>query len=104
MSATYDLSSSYKDHGTVRTVFSPASDSGQPRHAHRLSFRTGFIRGKALRFELDFDSQAIVIWSDSRHTYTESTCGSWIVDDGSDLGVALTATARMLFLDPSATA
>jgi hypothetical protein len=63
-----------------------------------MAFKTEFVRGRQFRFQFGRDNMREVIWSDGVHTYTHWPSASLIgrpeiVDDGTDIGLALAAVA-----------
>lgn len=88
MRTAYAIVGSYSDCGTA------SSSVGRLR----IAFKTEFVRGLQFRFQFGEDSKREVIWSDGVHTYTHWPSASpvgrpEIVDDGSDIGLALSAVA-----------
>jgi len=88
MRTAYAIVSSYTDRGTA------SSSVGRLR----VAFKTEFIRGRQFRFQYGRDNKREVIWSDGAHTYTHWPSASLvarpeIVDDGTDIGLALAAVA-----------
>jgi membrane-associated protease RseP (regulator of RpoE activity) len=88
MRTAYAIVSSYSDRGTA------SSSVGRLR----IAFKTEFVRGRQFRFQFGRDNRREVIWSDGRHTYTHWPSASLvghpeIVDDGTDIGLALAAVA-----------
>lgn len=88
MRTAYAIVNSYSDHGTA------SSSVGRLR----IAFKTEFVRGRQFRFQYGRDNKREVIWSDGAHTYTHWPSASLvgrpeIVDDGTDIGLALAAVA-----------
>jgi hypothetical protein len=88
MRTAYAIVGSYSDRGTASSLVGRL----------RIAFKTEFVRGRQFRFQYSRDNKREVIWSDGAHTYTHWPSAALvglpeIVDDGTNIGLALAAVA-----------
>jgi hypothetical protein len=88
MRTAYAIVGSYSDRGTASSLVGRL----------RIEFKTEFVRGRQFRFQYSRDNKREVIWSDGAHTYTHWPSAALvgrpeIVDDGTNIGLALAAVA-----------